>query len=38
MWLLAYIYNYWGDRTDTGLFNDEARNDAHIASASVRLH
>ena len=44
------MYNYWGDRTDTGLcepwiinppelaINNEARSDAHIASTGVRLH
>jgi len=46
---VAVMYSYWGHRTDTSLceplwsillncqFNDEAQNDAHIASACMRL-
>jgi len=41
MWLGCYMYNYYGERTDTGLCaiminppelpnNDEARNETHI--------
>jgi len=43
------MYNYWGERTDTGVWaiminppelpiNDEARNEAHIPSTGVRLY
>jgi len=46
----CYMYNCWEDRTDTGLceplwssrlklpINDEARNEAHIASTGVRRY
>jgi len=43
----CYMYNYWGDRTDTGAvminppelpINDDARNEAHIASTGVRRY